>query len=67
MKHIAFAVIAAAVLAVVGPRITPDNWNLGAQSAAAAAPSGSIGHEHHPTSLLRMRAGEEYPSSFDRR
>jgi uncharacterized protein YjeT (DUF2065 family) len=56
MKHIIFAVIAAAVLAVIGPSITPDNWQMGAQNAAAS-----------PTSMLRMRAGEVSQPSFNAR
>jgi len=69
MKHIGFAVVAAAVLAVVGPRITPNYAQVekpAAQSTAPAA-SGPVGRESHPVSMLRMRAGDGYPSDFDRR
>lgn len=30
MKHIVFAIVVAAALAVIGPRITPENWQLAA-------------------------------------
>ena len=64
MKHIGIAVVAAAVLALIGPRITPgysqiEKTTPHSSSAANAAPA--------PTSMLRMRAGDEYPSRFDRR
>lgn len=55
MKHIIFAVIAAAALAVIGPNITPDSWQMGAQNAAAS-----------PSSMVRMRAGEASPPSFSK-
>ena len=82
MKHIAFAVVAAAALSIIGPHLSAT----AASGLADIFPRHGLrptGEEIHspastragvswaepvvPTSMLRMRAGEAPPSRFYRR
>lgn len=63
MKHIGFAVIAAAALAVIGPRIAPGQT----KEAAASAPHAPFAPSDYRAVTPHGHAAPEFPSMHFKR